>query len=292
MSDILKNIKNLREISGAGFLDCKKALEENSNDIEKSIFFLRKKGLSKSAKKESRTANEGAVGIFTNDSRTLVLEINTETDFAAKNSLFLDFFEMIGNFGLSLTDIKNDDLESFLDSKLENKAVLELFNEIISKIGEKIALRRFRFFEHSKNLIPFSYVHNQYKNNIGKICSLLIAEVGNSNLDDNLKIFGKNLCMHIAASKPISLDIKSLDNDLIEKERDIQFASIKSSGKPEKIINSILEGKMKKFYSDVTLYNQPYILDTNKNVKDVINDFSSKNGKFHIQDYLIYVLGN
>ena len=135
----------------------------------------------------------------------------------------------------------------------------------------------------------FSYTHNNYRNNIGKICAILVAQIKETNEDS--KQLGKNLCMHIAASKPIALDIADLDSNLIDKEKEIQLATIKSSGKPENILNKILEGKMNKFYSDVTLLNQLYIFDTEKKVKEVISEFSSKNA-FSISDYELFILGS
>tara|TARA_B100000579_G_scaffold321801_1_gene271508 strand:- start:2585 stop:3454 length:870 start_codon:yes stop_codon:yes gene_type:complete len=289
MNDLMNNIKNLREITGAGFLDCKKALSENNNDIDKSINFLRKKGLAKAVKKSSREANEGVIGVFSNDSSTVLLEINTETDFAAKNEIFLNFVEKIGKYLLNSSNEKLQKTDTFLNSDFDNKKISEHFTEIISKVGENIVLRRIKVFIKEEGIEIFSYTHNNYRNNIGKICAILVAKIKETNEDS--KQLGKNLCMHIAASKPIALDISDLDTNLIDKEKEIQLATIKSSGKPENILNKILEGKMNKFYSDVTLLNQLYIFDTEKKVKEVIAEFSSKN-KFSISDYELFILGS
>lgn len=289
MNDLMNNIKNLREITGAGFLDCKKALSENNNDIDKSINFLRKKGLAKAVKKSSREANEGVIGVFSNDSSTVLLEINTETDFAAKNEIFLNFVEKIGKYLLNSSNEKLQKTDTFLNSDFDNKKISEHFTEIISKVGENIVLRRIKVFIKEEGMEIFSYTHNNYRNNIGKICAILVAKIKETNEDS--KQLGKNLCMHIAASKPIALDISDLDSNLIDKEKEIQLATIKSSGKPENILNKILEGKMNKFYSDVTLLNQLYIFDTEKKVKEVIAEFSSKN-KFSISDYELFILGS
>jgi len=289
MNDLMNNIKNLREITGAGFLDCKKALSENNNDIDKSINFLRKKGLAKAVKKSSREANEGVIGVFSNNSSTVLLEINTETDFAAKNEIFLNFVEKIGKYLLNSSNEKLQKTDTFLNSDFDNKKISEHFTEIISKVGENIVLRRIKVFIKEEGMEIFSYTHNNYRNNIGKICAILVAKIKETNEDS--KQLGKNLCMHIAASKPIALDISDLDSNLIDKEKEIQLATIKSSGKPENILNKILEGKMNKFYSDVTLLNQLYIFDTEKKVKEVIAEFSSKN-KFSISDYELFILGS
>ena len=289
MSNLMDNIKSLRESTGAGFLDCKKALQENNNEIEKSIDFLRKKGLAKAVKKSSREAKEGVVGVFMNDKVAAILEINTETDFAAKNKIFLDFVDEIGRYTLNVNDSMSYTLEDFLNQSIGGKKISEYFTDIIAKIGENIVLRRLSFVSKDSNSEFYSYTHNAYKPNIGKICVLLKAEVENNN--ENTKQFGKNLCMHIAASKPLALDVDKLDLSLIEKERDVQLATIKSSGKPENIIEKILEGKMKKYFSEITLLNQPYIFDTDKDVRKVVLDFSSNN-IFNIMSYELFVLGS
>ena len=290
MSNLMDSIKNLRETTGAGFLDCKNALKENNNDIEKSIVFLRKKGLAKAVKKSSREANEGAVGVFMNDQVAVILEINTETDFAAKNSVFLDFVDQIGKYALNLNISLNLSLEDFLNQSFAEKKISEHFADIIAKIGENIVLRRLNFINNEYLDSHFySYTHNSYRSNIGKICVVLNAKVDNN--DENSKQLGKNLCMHIAASKPLALDVNNLDLSLIKKEKDIQMATIKSSGKPDKIIDKILEGKMNKYFSEVTLLNQPYILDTDKNVRKIISEFSLKN-TFDILGFKLFILGS
>tara|TARA_Y100000590_G_C15673868_1_gene997252 strand:+ start:535 stop:1404 length:870 start_codon:yes stop_codon:yes gene_type:complete len=288
MNDLMSNIKNLREITGAGFLDCKKALNENNNDIDKSINFLRKKGLAKAIKKSSREANEGVIGVFSNNSSTVLVEINTETDFAAKNEIFLNFVDKIGSYLLKSSNVKTQTVDSFLNLDFENKKISDHFTEIIAKVGENIILKRIKVFVKEEGTEIFSYTHNNYRRNIGKICAILVTKIKEANEDS--KQLGKNLCMHIAASKPIALDIDDLDNDLIDKEKEIQLATIKSSGKPANILNQILEGKMNKFYSDVTFLNQLYIFDTEKKVKEIIAEFSSKN-TFNILDYELFILG-
>ena len=289
MNELINSIKKLRKISGAGFLDCKKVLKENDNDIEKSIDSLRKKGLAKASKKSLRKANDGAVGIFFNKNKALLLEINTETDFAAKNDIFLNFFEKIGNFALDInnnSEILNDD---FMSYSFEGLPISEHFTDIISKIGENIVLNKINIIKIDSNTRIFSYTHNCYRKNIGKICVALKVETNSQ--DSELEQFGKNLCMHIAASKPLAIDIDNLDKEVVEKEKEIQKEAIKSSGKPDHIVNKILEGKMIKFYTDVTLYNQNYVLDSEKTVKNVIDEFSS-NINFNIVNYSLLVLGN
>ena len=289
MSNLMDNIKSLRESTGAGFLDCKKALQENNNEIEKSIDFLRKKGLAKAVKKSSREAKEGAVGVFMNDKVAAILEINTETDFAAKNEIFLDFVDEMCRHALNVNDSLSFTLEDFLNQSIGGKKISEYFTDIIAIIGENIVLRKLSFVSKNSNSEFYSYTHNAYTTNIGKICVLLKAEVKNN--DESTKQFGKNLCMHIAASKPLALDVDKLDLSLIEKERDVQLATIKSSDKADNIIEKILEGKMNKYFSEVTLLNQAYIFDTEKNVRKIVSEFSSKN-LFNILNFDFFVLGS
>ncbi len=280
MSDLMENIKNLREITGAGFLDCKKALEENNHDIDLSIDFLRKKGLAKANKKSSREAKEGAIGVYFNDKISTIIQINTETDFAAKNEVFLNFMDEIGKYSLEIKDT-NFSIENFLGLTNNGVKNSDFFKDIIAKIGENIILTKLFINQHTENYFSY-YVHNSYKKNIGKIVALISYQAHEDN--EETKLFAKNLCMHIAASKPLALNVANLNKDLIKREQEIQLDLIKSSGKPENIIEKILEGKMNKFYSESTLLNQNYILDPDITVDKAINEFSKKNN-FEIINY-------
>jgi len=270
MPSITDLIKELRDKTGAGFLDCKKCLQENNNDIEKSIEALRKKGLAKASKKSDRDANEGAVGVYSNKDITALIKVNCETDFAAKSKTFLDFMDMLGK--LVLENNSNLDKDQFLNLKHENGTVKEYFNSMIAKIGENLILNDLVIRENKVSDYNF-YIHNSYRSNVGKIVSLLEYSTNKKNIE--IQTLTKNLCMHIAAMKPDSLDIDDLDRELVVKEEKIQKELILNSGKPSNIVNKILEGKMKKFYSEVTLLNQAYILDQDKNVKQVINEYST-----------------
>ena len=288
MNNIMVNVKNLRDMTGAGFLDCKKALEANDQSIEKSIVYLRKKGLVKANKKSSRQTNEGAIGLYSNEAKTVLIQINTETDFAAKNEVFLNFMNEIGGFALEVDNISIS-LESFVKLSFRNKIISEYFTDIITKIGENIILSQLIIVPNNDGCMISTYIHNTYKKNIGKIAVVLKSKV--NEIDEESKILGKNLCMHIAASKPFALSIEKLNKNLIKKEREIQIETIKSSGKPNNILEKILEGKMKKFYSDSVLLEQPYILDLDKTVKQIITEFSKRNN-FEIIDYKLIVLNS
>jgi elongation factor Ts len=272
MSD-LSLIKELREKTGAGFLDCKNALSENNKNIEQSINSLRKKGLAKASKKSSREANEGAIGFYKNENISVILKINSETDFSAKSDTFLNFLDSIGEIALN-TNNPNLNLNDFLKVKDNGKNISDLLTEMIAKIGENLIINDLKVFNNKDNKVNY-YVHNPYRKNIGKIISAVFYSSKEEN--DNVKNFSKSLCMHIAASKPEAMDIDDLPAELIENEKKIQEELIKNSGKPSNVMEKILEGKMKKFYSEVTLLNQSFVIDTDKTIKEAISDFNLSN---------------
>ena len=269
MSSITDLIKELRDKTGAGFLDCKKSLEENSNDIEKSIEALRKKGLAKASKKSDREANEGAVGIYSNKDITVLIKVNSETDFAAKSDTFLDFLDNLGS--LVLKNNSKIDKNDLLSLNYENGTIKDYFDSMIAKIGENLILNDLLVKENKTSYYSY-YTHNSYRPNIGKIISLLEFKCASKNQE--IESISKNLCMHIAAMKPESIDINDLDKNIVEKEEKIQRELILNSGKPSNIVDKILDGKMKKFYSEVTLLNQSYILDQDKSVRVVLDEYS------------------
>ena len=284
MSD-LTLIKELREKTGAGFLDCKNALNENNNNIDQSIDSLRKKGLAKATKKSSREANEGAVGFYKNEKISIIVKINSETDFSAKSDTFLDFLDHVGNIALNVNNSKLN-LNDFLKVEDNGKSISDLLTEMIAKIGENLIINDFKVFDNSLSKVNY-YIHNPYRKNIGKIVSAVFYSTEDEN--DSVKNFSKNLCMHIAASKPEAIDIDELPSELIENEKKIQEDMIKDSGKPSNVMEKILDGKMKKFYSEVTLLNQNFVIDTDKTVKEAISDFNSSNN-FKLNNYVLISL--
>ena len=269
MSQITTLIKELREKTGAGFLDCKKSLEENNNNLEKSIETLRKKGLAKASKKMDREANEGAVGIYSNNDLIVIIKVNSETDFAAKSDTFLNFLDSLGELALKNNNI-NLDKQVFLKLPYEGETIESYFNNMIAKIGENLILNDLIVINNTDSNFSY-YIHNSYKDNIGKIISTI--KYSSKTQNDEIEKLSKNICMHVAAMKPESLDIDDLDNEIISKEQNIQKELILSSGKPENIVEKILEGKMKKFYSEVTLLNQTYILDQEKTIKSLLSEY-------------------
>ena len=284
MSD-LSLIKELRDKTGAGFLDCKNALSENNNDIELSIDSLRKKGLSKASKKSSREAKEGAIGFYKNENVSIILKINSETDFSAKSDTFLDFLDLIGGIALNQNNPELT-LNTFLTVKTNDKSVSELLTEMIAKIGENLIINDLKVFDNKEINVNY-YIHNPYRKNIGKIVSTVFFK--SEEVNNDVKTFSKNICMHIAASKPEAIDIDQLSSSVIENEKKIQAEMIKDSGKPSNVMEKILEGKMKKFYSEVTLLNQNFVIDPDKTVKESINEIN-KNNKFELVNFALVSL--
>ena len=282
--EIANLIKELRNKTGAGFLDCKTALSENNNNIDDAVEYLRKKGLAKASKKTSREANEGAIGFFSNENIAVIIKINSETDFAAKSETFLNFLNELGNLALKTND-PDLNRDTFLNIDSKDGKISDYFTNMIAQIGENLILNDLLVFNNNGNLSH--YIHNSYTKNIGKIISIINYKTNKT--DEKVKLLSKNLCMHIAAMKPISLDVNDLDSSIIENEKTIQRELILNSGKPSNIVEKILEGKMNKFYSEVTFLNQKYVLDQEKNIKQIIKEYS-KEYNYSIESFKIVSL--
>ena len=266
----LDKVKRLRELTGVGFKDCKNAIDETNGDIEKSIEFLRKKGIAKANKKMERVAADGLIAICEEKNKFSIIEVNSETDFVAKNNEFIKFVEEISKLALLNSGKMND----ILVAKMENKKnVKDNLVSIISKIGEKISLRRSDCLESDK-FMNFSYMHLPVKKNLGKIGVLLSLETKIKK--EKLLDFGKQLSMHIAASSPLTVDKDTLDQNLLKKEKEIITEELKNSGKDNKIIDKIVLGKLNKFIADNTLLNQEWIMEPKKKVKDIIKEVGGK----------------
>ena len=279
----LENIKKLREITGVGFKDCKLAIDENNGDINKSIEYLRKKGIAKASKKMSRIAADGLVLIYEKNGMISAIEINSETDFVAKNKEFITFCKEISEINFKT----RGDIKKIKSSIMKNKKTAEeTLIALISKIGEKITLRRSKFFDNNKG-INFSYVHNSLEKNIGKVVSVVKLEK-NEKID--LKEIGSKLAMHIAASSPIAIDENEIGRDILNKELEIIREEVKNSGKKGEMIEKIANGKLKKFVSDNTLLNQIWIMDTKKKVKEVLKSYSSEE-EIKVLDFVRFKVG-
>ena len=213
------------------------------------------------------------------------MKINSETDFSAKSDTFLDFLVSVGNIALKTNNI-NLSLNDFLKVEDNGKSISDLLTEMIAKIGENLIINELKVLDNKETKVNY-YIHNPYRKNIGKIVSVVIYSCEEEN--EEVKTFAKNICMHIAASKPEAMDIDKLPSKLIQSEKKIQEEMIKDSGKPSNVMEKILDGKMKKFYSEVTLLNQNFVIDTDKTVKQAIKDFNQSNS-FVLKNYILISL--
>ena len=281
---VLEKVKRLREITGVGFKDCKNAIDENNGDIDKSIEYLRKKGIAKASKRMGRVAAEGLVCINEKNNEFSIIEVNSETDFVAKNNEFIKFVEEISEISLAQKGKMDDILKSKMKS---DKNVNDSLIDLITKIGEKITIRRSDFAD-GKNFVNFCYVHSAVKKNIGKLGVVLSLETTKPKSD--LIDFGKQLAMHIAASSPLSIEKESLDANILKKEKEIITEELKNSGKDIKIIDKIAEGKLNKFISDNTLLNQEWIMEPKKKVRDIIKEIAGKD-KIKVKNYIRFKVG-
>ncbi len=266
-NNLLENIKKLRELTGVGFKDCKSALDENKGDIEKSIEFLRKKGIAKASKKMSRTASDGLVLVKSIDDQVSIIEINSETDFVAKNSDFISFCKELSELNFKNKGI----LEKLNNSKMNNgNLVKDNLVNLIAKIGEKITLRRSDFFD-KENGSNFYYVHAALEKDIGKIVSIVKIDGIEKGKNDSI---GNKIAMHIAASSPLAINKEDIDKKLVNKELEIIKEEIINSGKPSEIAEKISKGKITKYLDDNSLLNQIWIMDSKKKVFDILKENS------------------
>ena len=281
--ELLDSIKKLREITGVGFKDCKVALDETKGDIEKSIEFLRKKGIAKASKKMSRTASEGLALVKQENGNISIIEVNSETDFVAKNQNFIDFCKELSEINFSV----KGDLDKLNNCKMLNGSYVKdnLIN-LIAKIGEKITLRRSNYFDNS-NGSNFYYVHSAIEKNIGKIISIVKLNGIEKGKNEEL---GNKIAMHIAASSPLAIDTDGIKKEIIDKELEIIREEIRNSGKPEDMIEKISKGKITKFLNENSLLNQIWIMDPKKKVSDIIKENSLEN-QLKILEFVRYKVG-
>ncbi len=281
--DLLSNIKKLRELTGVGFKDCKLALDETEGNIEKSIEFLRKKGIAKASKKMSRTASEGLALVKNEDDQVSIIEINSETDFVAKNEDFIEFCKELSEINF----VVRGDINKLNETKMKNDiSVKDNLVNLIAKIGEKITIRRAKFF-NNLNGKNFFYVHSALEKGIGKIISVVKLDGIVKNKNDEI---GSKIAMHIAASNPIALNKEDIKKDIIEKELEIIKAEISNSGKPKEMVNKISEGKISKFLNENSLLNQIWIMDPKKKVSDILKENSFEK-PLKILDFIRYKVG-
>jgi len=279
-------VKELREKTGAGMMDCKKALNATSGELEAAVDWLRKQGLAAASKKAGRVAAEGLVGVLTSGKEGVLIEVNSETDFVARNETFQDFVLKAADAALKA----NGDIEAVKAAEYPGgKSVGDKLTELVGSIGENMQLRRTAKLSVSQGAVV-SYVHSAVAPNLGKIGVLIGLE--SSGDADKLAGLGKQIAMHVAATNPQSLSIDSLDKAEVERERNVLADQARASGKPEEIINKMLEGRLRKFYEEVVLLEQVYIIDGESKVSKVIAEAAKAIGApVKLAGFLRFALG-
>jgi elongation factor Ts len=278
-------VKELRESTGAGMMDCKAALTETNGDMTAAQDWLRKKGLSKAAKKAGRVAAEGLIGVQVTGTKGVVVEVNSETDFVARNDLFQGLVKMIADVALSV----GADVETIKSAKAGSITVAESISDSIAKIGENMTLRRVATLSVGKGVIG-SYVHSAVTDGLGRIGVLVGLE--STGKTDELLALGRLLAMHVAASNPQALDASGLDPAVVQREKDVLADKFKQQGKPANVIEKIVESGLKTFYKEVTLLEQVYVHDDKKSVAQALKEAEGKVGApIKITGYVRFALG-
>ena len=282
MNDIEK-VKKLREATGAGFKDCNLAIKESGGDLDKAVEILRVKGISKASKKMSRNAKEGVIAVSDNEKQISLIEVNCETDFVAKNDDFINFVKEISDINNNV----NSNLDNLKKSKMINgKTVDENLVALIAKIGEKITIGKTKTVSNEGS-INSKYLHTVVKDNLAKLAVAVSLETKDNS--DDVKSFGKQLSMHIAASNPLALDQNSIDQSIIDKEQELVTEELKNSGKPEEIVKKISLGKMNKFKEENSLLTQAWVMEPKKKVQDVIKELSISDLK--VREFVRFKIG-
>jgi len=272
MSDIDK-VKKLRLATGAGFKDCNLAIKESGGELDKAVEILRIKGISKASKKMSREAKEGVVAVSGDEKKTSIIEVNCETDFVAKNDDFINFVKELSE----LNNLKNSNIDELKKSKMENgKTVEDNLVSLIAKIGEKITIGQSVTINNSSSK-NYHYLHTVVRDNLAKLAVVVSLETTNES--DEIKTFGKQLSMHIAASNPLALESGLIDKAVVDKEQELVSEELKNSGKSEDIAQKISLGKMNKFKEENSLLTQAWVMEPKKKVQDILKELAIKDLK-------------
>ncbi len=278
-------VKELRDMTGAGMMDCKAALGETAGNLEGAVDLLRKKGLAKAAKKAGRTAAEGLVAAVLKGTKGVVVEVNSETDFVARNDLFQGLVKMIADVALDV----GADVEKMKKAKVGGITIAEAIADTIAKIGENMTLRRAAGLTVGKGVVA-SYVHNAVTDGLGKIGVLVALE--SAGKADELARFGRMAAMHVAAANPQAIDPSGLDPDLIRREKEVLADKAKAQGKPANVVDKIVESGLKTFYKEVCLLDQAFIHDPDKSVAQAVKEAEGKAGApIKITGYVRYAVG-
>jgi elongation factor Ts len=278
-------VKELRDKTGAGMMDCKAALGESGGDLEAAVDWLRKKGLAKAAKKAGRVAAEGLIGVALTPSKGLVVEVNSETDFVARNDLFQGLVKMIASVALDA----GADVDKILAARVGDRTVADAITETIAKVGENMTLRRAAALSVGKGIIA-SYVHSSVADGLGRIGVIVALEsAGNP---DELKAFGRMVAMHVASANPQAIDASGLDAATIEREKNVLAEKFKAQGKPANVIDKIVESGLRTFYKEVCLLDQGFIFDDKKSVAQALKESEAKAGApIRIGGFVRFALG-
>jgi elongation factor Ts len=264
-------VKELREQTGAGMMDCKAALSESGGNLEAAVDWLRKKGLSKAAKKAGRVAAEGLVGVAIAGNKGIVVEVNSETDFVARNDLFQGLVKMIA--GTALT--AGSDVNKILAAKAGSISIADAIADTIAKVGENMTLRRAAELAVGKGVVA-SYLHNSMIDGLGRIGVIVALE--SAGKPDELKAFGRMVAMHVASANPQAIDPAGLDPATVEREKNVLADKFKAQGKPANVIEKIVESGLKTFYKEVCLLDQPFIFDDKKSVAQAVKEAEAQAG--------------
>jgi elongation factor Ts len=278
-------VKELRDSTGAGMMDCKAALSETDGNLEAAVDWLRKKGLSKAAKKAGRVAAEGLVGVAVSANKGILVEVNSETDFVARNDLFQGLVKMIADAALG----SGPDVEKILKAPVGGRTVADAMAETIAKVGENMTLRRAAAVAVGKGVVA-SYVHNAVLDGLGRIGVVVALDsAGNA---DELKAFGRMVAMHVASANPQAIEPSGLDAATIEREKNVLADKFKAQGKPANVIDKIVESGLKTFYKEVCLLDQPFIFDDKKTVAQALKEAEGKvGGVIKITGFVRFALG-
>tara|TARA_B100000029_G_scaffold404691_1_gene404770 strand:- start:99 stop:929 length:831 start_codon:yes stop_codon:yes gene_type:complete len=275
MTITAKQVHELRKMSGAGMMECKAALSQSNGEIEQAFKILREKGIAKAEKKSSRDANEGLIGIKIVNNKAAIVEINSETDFVSRNNEFHDLVSDILNIAIDEEGV----FESTL-SKAKDK-----INNAVGKIGENIVFKRSAYLEGK----VYSYIHNSLAEGLGKIGVIILLD---SDKNTDLSKIGKNLCMHIAATTPLSISNEDLDNSIINSEREIIMQQLKDTDKPDNIVAKMIDGKLNKYFEEVVLLKQKFVINPDLNIEKYLEEESEKNStNIKIKKFIRFELG-
>ncbi len=286
MTNITANmVKELRDKTGAGMMDCKAALSESGGNLESAVDWLRKKGLAKAAKKAGRVAADGLIGVALTANKGVLVEVNSETDFVARNDLFQGLVKMVADVALDV----GADVDKILAARVGDRTVADAIAETIAKVGENMTLRRAAGLSVGKGAIA-SYVHNSVADGLGKIGVIVALE--STGKGDELKAFGRMVAMHVASANPQAVDASGLDAVTIERERSVLAEKYKAQGKPANVIEKIVDSGLKTFYKEVCLLDQAFIFDDKKSVTQALKESEGRAGAaIKIAGFMRYALG-